>query len=58
MNFEITEKGFVLNKGIEITAIETFEVKLPKDTPEHAPSAAVSNNISAFEFVDKETIEL
>ncbi|CAO1415617.1 unnamed protein product [Diamesa hyperborea] len=58
LNFEINEKGFVLNKGIEVTAIETFEVKLPKETPEHAPSAAVSNNISAFEFADKDTIEL
>ncbi|CAO1364710.1 unnamed protein product [Diamesa hyperborea] len=58
IKFEVNTTGFTLLEGIKGTKIEIFEVKLPINNPGHGAKDVVSNDVSAFEFVNKDSIEL
>ncbi|CAO1363050.1 unnamed protein product [Diamesa tonsa] len=58
IKFEINTNGFTLLEGIKGTVIETFEVKLPINNPGHGAKDVVSNDVSSFEFVNKDSIKL
>ncbi|CAO1412463.1 unnamed protein product, partial [Diamesa serratosioi] len=57
VKFVIDQNGFVLDEVTNGPAIETFEVKQTWSNPNEV-EIAVSNDILAFEFVNKDSFEL